>query len=440
MEIYQYDLKYELRQMKYSQLIYFTLFAVIIMDIFRWLSYGGNLDIDSSTYIATIFNYLSIAIFIGIGYENGFGNKSTPKLIQTLFKLWLFINLISLVIGFFTAKDYWDWKFIFLSSISFSLISLAFFVGNNLYLAKISFGFVLKILFPFGFLLIPISLLVADQMYSRIMIPVSLFMLFIPFVKFKWGILIVLVAFTSMFMSFGFRTNLIKTGLSLLFLLIYYRRNIFSVAILKVLQISLFIIPIVLVVLAALGNYNFFADLEKNNKSELKTTKNGQETNLLGDTRTFLYQEVLLSLANSGNYILGEGAAGKYQSKYFDYFGDNRGRYGSEVGILNILLYDGIVGVVIYFLLLFSVSYIAIARSNNYLSKMLGLFIASRFLLSFIEEFTQYDINFYFFWIAIGLVSSTQFRAMSDQQLKTYFLFDGTKKSSRTPYLLQQED
>ena len=71
---------------------------------------------------------------------------------------------------------------------------------------------------------------------------------------------------------------------------------------------------------------------------------------------------------------------------------------------------------------------------------MLGLFIASRFLLSFIEEFTQYDINFYFFWIAIGLVSSTQFRAMSDQQLKTYFLFDGTKKSSRTPYLLQQED
>ena len=135
--------------------------------------------------------------------------------------------------------------------------------------------------------------------------------------------------------------------------------------------------------------------------------------------------------------MFGEGGAGKYKSKYL---GDINGwRYGSEVGILNILLYDGIIGVMIYFLLLFAVSFIAIYRSNNYLSKLLGLFIASRFLLSFIEEFTQYDMNFYFFWIAVGMVSSSHFRKISDEQLKKYFLFDRTTKNSRIANLLQQE-
>jgi hypothetical protein len=239
-------------------------------------------------------------------------------------------------------------------------------------------------------------------------------------------------------MAIGFRTNLIKIGFSTFFLLCFYFKTTFKAIFLKIFLISFFILPAVVLVLGLLGKYNFFAELAGNSKSELKTTKNGIDTDLLADSRTFLYQEVFLSLSNSGHFAFGEGAAGKYKSKFFG--SNSKGeRYGSEVGILNILLYDGIVGVIVYFLLLFTASYIAISRSNNYLSKMLGLYIASRFLLAFIEEFTQYDINFYFFWIAVGLVSSNQFRAMSDQQLKKYFLFDRTTKNSRVAHLLQQE-
>jgi hypothetical protein len=51
---------------------------------------------------------------------------------------------------------------------------------------------------------------------------------------------------------------------------------------------------------------------------------------------------------------------------------------------------------------------------------MLGLYISFRWLLSFIEEFTHYDLNFYFFWLAIGLVSSTGFRDMSDNEIKKF--------------------
>ena len=419
-------------------LIEFILVAVILTDAFGLLLNVGQLSVAGSTYIASTFNYISLFILIYIAVKTP-KNSDTPLSIKTIYLLWLFINVFSLINGLFLAKDYWDWKFIFLNSISFSLISLVFFIGNSQYLAKISFNFVLKILFPFGFFLIPLTLVTNEQLYSRLMISVSMFMLFIPYLKFKWKLLIIIVTITSILMAFSFRTNLIKISFSLIFLGIYYCRFLFKpFLVIKFLRITFFVLPLILLSLGILEKFNFFSELQSNNKSGYTAIKNGQESDLFGDTRTFIYKEIFLSLSNSGHFVFGEGAAGKYKSQFFT---DNDGwRGGSEVGILNILLYDGIVGVLIYFLLLFRVSFIAIYKSNNYLSKMLGLFIASRFLLSFIEEFTQYDINFYFFWIAIGLVSSTQFRAMSDQQLKTYFLFDGTKKSSRTPYLLQQED
>jgi hypothetical protein len=106
----------------------------------------------------------------------------------------------------------------------------------------------------------------------------------------------------------------------------------------------------------------------------------------------------------------------------FDPLGNGRNiRYGCEVGILNTLLMNGIVGIVIYFLLLSVVSFTAINKSNNMLAKMLGLFITFRWTYSFVEEFTNYDLNFYFFWIAVGFVSSESFRNMTDEEIIDYF-------------------
>ena len=423
-------------KIKFSLLIGFILVAVILTDTFGSLLDESRKSIGGSTYIVSVLHYLSLFIMIFIVTKTP-KNSDTPSSIKTIYSLWLFVNVLSLINGLFFAKDYWDWKFIFLNSISFSLISLAFFIGNNLYLVKISFNFVLKIFFPFGFLFIPLALTNNEQLYSRLMIPVSLFMLFIPYLKFKWKILILIVAVISPLMALGYRTNLIKIGFSLFFLAIYYCRILFKPFLLiKFLHIILFALPFIFLTLGILGKFNFFAELKNSNKSQYSTIKNGEEADIFQDTRTFLYEEVFLSLNNSGHFIFGEGAAGKYKSRYFT-DNNNKGlRNGSEVGILNILLYDGIIGVLVYFLLLFTVSYIAIAKSNNYLSKLLGLFIASRFFISFIEEFTQYDLNFYFFWLAIGLVSSNQFRAMSDKELKKYFVFD-TIKIRSSSYLPQ---
>jgi hypothetical protein len=152
------------------------------------------------------------------------------------------------------------------------------------------------------------------------------------------------------------------------------------------------------------------------------TNIKGEEGSFTADTRTFLYFEVMSSVHKSGNLLMGNSASGSYYSHwFFDLGGAMKGkRFGSEVGILNIFLYDGIIGVIIYFFLLFSISFIAIRNSNNDLSKMLGLLIASRWMLSFVEEYTDYDLNFYFFWLIMGLVSTTSFRMMNNKQMKNY--------------------
>jgi len=408
--------------MKYSKLIIYTLFAFVITDVFRYLSWVEALDVNNATSITTFLNFISLGIFIYIANKEGWRNNGVPKSIQLLLKLWILWNIFNLLRGAFRASNYWDWKFLLLSSVFFSLVSLVFFIGKNIQLAKIAIGFSLKYLFPFGFLLIPLAFSTNEELYSRLMIPVSLFILFIPFLKFKLKLLIIVVALTSIFMTFGFRSNIIKIGFSVFVLFFYYFQDYIKLSWLRLSHRLLFIAPILFFALAIMGKYNVFYEASK--KEGFGVVNNlGEEEDLMTDSRTFLYDEVLSSLNRTGNILIGESASGSYQS---DFFYDDGGamegkRNNSEVGILNILLLYGVIGVVIYFVLLFRVSSIAIYHSSNILAKMLGLFIAFRWTYSFVEEYTQYDLNFYFFWIAIGMVSSSSFRRMSDNDIRNYF-------------------
>lgn len=369
-----------------------------------------------------LLNYISIFIFIHLALKKGFVDNDIPPLIKSLFSLWFLWNIFNLIRGAIFANDYWDWKFLFFSSLPFSLIPLGFFLGKNIYLARKIFIFTLKFVFPFGFLIIPLALATNEELYSRLMIPVSLFILFIPFLKFKWKAIIVLVALASVFVVVGFRSNIIRISFSTFLLLIYYFRDYIWHRLLQLLHLTLFALPLVLLTLGVQGKYNILHETSKRQGYYI-INRVGLEENLVWDTRTFLYSEVLSSLNDSGKWLLGEGGSGKYRIHSFsDLSGVEKGyRYSSEVGILNILLYFGVIGVVIYFLLLFCVSYVAINKSSGFLTKMIGLFIAFRWTLSFVEEFTQYDLNLYFLWLAIGLVSSLKFRMMGEHELMHFF-------------------
>lgn len=407
--------------MKNHKPILFTLIALVFIDSIRYLSWIGGFEIPYETYISAFLTYISIGIFFRVAY---FDNQEKPNITRTtqlLFNSLIIWNIIGLLRGVFLANDYWDWKFLFFSSLSFSFIPMAFYLGKNFAIAKTIFRFVLNYLFPFGFLLIPLTVISNDELYSRIMIPVGLFIIFIPYLKLKWKLLIVLVALTSILMVVGFRSNIIKITFSVLLLILTFGAYYIHKNWLIIFNSALFSIPIILFTLAVTDRYNVFLEME--NEDELYTmNRSGDEENLMTDTRTFLYVEVLSSISNSGNWVIGESAIGSYETDWFyDEGGAMKGkRYGSEVGVLNNLMRNGVIGVVIYFLLLVTVSYNAIQNSNNFLAKVLGLFIAFRWTYSFVEEFTHYDLNFYFFWIVVGLVSSKQFRTMSDLDIKKF--------------------
>ena len=407
--------------MKYSGLMLFTLVATVITDTLRLLSWVETVSMGYSTYISAFLNYLSLFVIAFVANKTAKYNE-IPSTTKYFFNLWILWNIFNIFRGAFLANDYWDWKFLLLSSLGFSLISLVFFVGNNPLFTKRIFYFYLKYIFIFGFIIIPLTLTTNQELYSRLMIPVSFFILFIPYLQFRWKPLIVIVAATSILLSIGFRTNLLKITISVLLLSLFFFRRFIMHSWIRLAHFILFFGPIVLLVLGLNGSFNLFSELST--KHEYIITDNqGKKQNLTGDTRSFLYKEVLESMDNISSWLIGKSASGSYNSKWFYNTGGAMGgiRYGTEINILNILLYHGIIGVIIYFLLLYKISYRAINNSSNILSKMLGLVIASRWTLSFVEEFTQYDLNFFFFWLIMGLVSTSFFRQLDDEEIRDYF-------------------
>lgn len=405
---------------KYINFILFTLIATVVADLFRLLSWVDTISAGYSTYLIAALIYASLILTGYVAFKTNRFNE-VPFAVKLTFNAWLIWNIFNILRGGLLANSYWDWKFLMLSSVGFSMISLVFFVGNNPFFVKQIITFFLKYVVVFGFLIIPLTLISNRELYSRLMIPVCFFILFFPYLGTKWKILVSVVVFLSIFIALGFRTNIIKIALSVLLLSLYYFRNYIRKSWLKIAHFLIFVIPLVLLFAGLTGRFNIFAQISTQHEYKVESSQ-GNEINLTGDTRSFLYKEVLASMDGVSDWVIGKSASGSYNSVWFYNDGGamNGKRYRCEINVLNILIYHGLIGVVIYLSLIYIVSYRAINNSRNILSKMLGLAIASRWALSFFEEFTQYDLNFYFFWLFVGLLGTTSFRKLSDIEVKKY--------------------
>ncbi len=144
------------------------------------------------------------------------------------------------------------------------------------------------------------------------------------------------------------------------------------------------------------------------------------DDNLKADTRTFLYVENLSSAAKHDYWVMGRSPARGYDSLWFG-ADDPTGRWersGSEVAILNIFTWNGIIGVLLYFFVFYKASYLAINQTNNTYTQILGLFIAFRWLYGWVEDINYFTLTTVFLWIIIGLCFSKSFRAMSNNEVK----------------------
>jgi hypothetical protein len=407
--------------MTYSRISLFAFIFILISDVIvRTNSFIG--ESNGSTLAVAILNVLTSLGLLVLCYKSQLKNKM-PYYAWLAFYGFMAWNIFQFTRGVFNAQDYWDWKEVLLRYSFSIIIPLAIIVGLNHELNIKLSRFILRIVFAFGFAVIPLALLTDFELYARIVMAISLFIIFIPWLPYKWKILVFIVALTSAFVDLSYRINAIKIVFSCILLLVYFNRKFISRKVLNLCAGFMFIFPLILFYLGVSGQYNIFQDNTADYVVATGSHERGATVNLSIDTRTFLFQEVFYSmLKRDSSFVIGEGGGSAYESPFFSMYDLNeRGRYGTEVGFINAVLYSGAIGVLLYMLMLMLPAYYAINKSNNYSCKLLGLFVTFHWVVFFIEDRTLMTMNFYFIWLAIGLCLSNQYRALSDDDVSDLF-------------------
>lgn len=379
----------------------------------------AKIPVSASNFF--ILLYVSIACLVILMVKTSWKTE-IPRSALLFFNLLLLCHLVAFVRGMFTAKGYFDWKNILTdSSGGLSLFILLALVAGVNFLAGKRLTKLLINLLLFSFVLIPIFMNVSDESYARIVVSVMFLIFFIPYYRSKQRLIILAVAVFSSYIALTLRTNIVHIAISIIILGIYYFKTMIPSRALLVVQVALFILPIPFLIQGINGN-SIFA---KNEDTEVMVAGKEGEENLTADTRTGLYEEVLSDLYDSGDIWLGRGSNGKYKTEYdwglLEELGNERPNV--EVGFLKILIQTGVLGLLLYLVLLIIAVYYGNIRSNNSFTKMLATFLATHWAMLFVENSNDYGIYYYLTWLVTGICLSKDFRSLTDQQIKDWLRY-----------------
>lgn len=407
--------------MSYARLSLLGFLFVLVSDFtVRLNSFGGASN--GSTVVVGLANVLG-ALTLIVLFRRLTTLEFMPNVARNVLLGCLAWGALSFVFGALSADDYWSWKALLLSHLFIILIPLAIIVGIHYELFIGVFRFICFVIFPIGLLLVPYALADDVQLVPRFVAPVMLLVLFSFYVSMRWRVFFIVVALISVGIDMSYRTNLIRFLVSIGLLGLVAFRIKWFFRIWPVVVGVLFSIPLILLVLGITDEFNIFRDNVFSYDVVSRKDKVVDVMEMNVDTRTFLYVEVFNSMLRRGSsFLIGEGGAAGYDTNWFqDAVLNDQGRYGSEVGFLNILLHQGAIGVALYAMMILISCVTAMRDSNNTLCKMLGIFLMARWLLLFIEDIPFFDVNNYINWVVMGLCLSTKFRALTDEQLKVQF-------------------
>lgn len=253
----------------------------------------------------------------------------------------------------------------------------------------------------------------------------NVFILCVPFVKFKWKVIIPLCVLFVVFLDLDRRSIMVNNVFP--FLLIAFLPFVKRKVIKSIILACLILLPIVFGYLAFKGTFNIFEYM-----NDVTYSVSTDSRSLLTDSRSSIYEDVFGELKKNNRYAVGLGCNGKTETSLSslvssDYVSIYKyGRPSTESGMLNYIQYGGMIGCVLYGLLLLIASYKAIYKSNNAFILLLGLFVAFKFLYSFIEDQIMYNAHSFYIFLWIGMCYNKTFRQMSDTEIKVYLnrIFD----------------
>lgn len=373
--------------------------------------------LNSTTLWWGISILILVAFFLS---KNYFFDKRNDDnmLIVWIYLLW---NATCIVRGMFVAEIYWDWKALVGNAMAL-VLPLVIFSATNKAVVQYLLAFYIKYALP---LFLIFGLIIRTDAFGFYLIPMSFLLFFLPVLTKRQKLLILCVTVVVLVADLGARSNVIKFGVPLLILILYFFRNRKIKRQLETARLTLFILPFVLFILGVSGIFNVF-NMSEYMKGDLTYTGadpegNITEQNLTVDTRTFLYEEVLESAINNNYWLAGRTPARGNDSETFGVISvEVTGRYerlANEIGLANVFTWTGVIGVILYMLMFFRASYLAVNKSRNIYAKMLGIFVAFRWLYSWIEDMNNFSLNYFMLMVMIGLCFSYSFRHMTDKEV-----------------------
>ena len=185
--------------------------------------------------------------------------------------------------------------------------------------------------------------------------------------------------------------------------------------IVKILSIACLVTPFILLTTGILGIFNPFK-MDEYIDTDMKVTQDGEEFDVTMDTRTVIYEDVITSAILHNEVMQGSNIAKGNDSRFFD--GDMR--LMNESSLLNHFTKMGLIGVLLLFSVFVGAVYYAVFRSNNNYIKLVGLFVAFRWIMLWIEDMEQFSCLYLSVWLMLGMCYAPSLRNMSDNEFSRW--------------------
>jgi hypothetical protein len=400
-----------------SKIIPFTALLIAVYSVQRYSYFPiGN---------TAIWWFIEASILISFFLDARYNQTNPEDVLSTRILKWFLLwNVFSILRGVFIAEIYWDYKGLTDMGMAL-LVPVVAYVALSKERVQSILSFFIKYALPFTIVVFPFLAIGAWGWY---LFPISLLMIFLPALPIRGKIVVILVTLIAAFGDLGTRSHVIKYGMPVVLMLVFYTTRNFSLSgmMMRLSHQVLIILPVLFFILALTGTFEVFKMDEyiKGNYIETRKTSDGQvvEEDLTADTRTFLYVEVIQSAIKYDYWFIGRSPARGNETVHFAFMDvtGRKERLRNEVGILNIFTWTGVVGVVLFFLVFCKASFLAVYRSNNIYSKLIGLFVAFRWAYSWAEDYQGFDMNNFVIWLMIGICFSSSFRKMNNIEVKLW--------------------
>lgn len=339
---------------------------------------------------------------------------------RTIMKFYFIYAAITYIRGFFNIEYAADWIALG-SSMMFTtfLLPYVMYLGTPDYCKKIFRSFILM-----G---IPLCIVGAiwlssdgQQNFSHNLVIMNVLILLLPEMNKKWRIIIILTAIFVPLYDLDRRSILVGYAVPTILLIMWSIIRIKKIR--KIVVSTMFIIPVVFLVLGLSGTFNIFEYME--DYSDINIS--GSERGTMVDSRTGIYEDVFNDLSDKNIMLFGGGGNHKtYTSLVESTMGGGGdlwkyGRKGTESGMLNHFQFGGVWGAIAYSLLFIGASWKACFYSRNRFMRLLGIYIAFKYIYSFIEESVVPNGLTFWLFLCLGICYNTRFRSFSDIEVKQY--------------------